>query len=44
MDSGDPGFIFVKKLKEKIWNTETNNGNQGFSFLRKKVDVVRLLR
>ena len=44
MDSGDLGFIFVKKLKEKIQKTETNNGNQGFCFWRKKVDVVRLLR
>ena len=35
MDSGDPGFIFVKKLKEKIQNTETNNGNQGFFFEKK---------
>ena len=35
MDSGDPGFIFVKKLKEKIRNTETNNGNQGFFFEKK---------
>ena len=43
MDSGDPGFIFVKKLKEKIQKMETKNGNQGF-FFEKKVDVVRLLR
>ena len=37
MDTGDPGFIFVKKLKEKIQNTEKNNGNQGFFFGEKKL-------
>ena len=35
MDSGDQGFLFVKKLNEKIWNTERYNGDEGFIFWEK---------